>query len=53
MTDTQRIEELEKSVTFLVRKLDEARRRIGLSSIIDEQSQQINSRLKEVRAEPH
>jgi hypothetical protein len=53
MTDTQRIDELEKQVKLLVLKLDEARRRLGLSSMVDEQAYQINSRLKEARVEPH
>ncbi len=52
MTDADRITELEKQMKLVVQRLDEARRRLNLSSIIDEQTYQINAR-KETRAEPH
>jgi hypothetical protein len=49
MTDAERIDALEKQLALVVQKLDEARRRVGLSGMIDEQLRAINARA-DVRA---
>ena len=41
----RKLAELNRKINFLTQRLDETRRRVNLSSIIDEQQLAINSRI--------